>query len=112
MFAALRATGARFAIDDFGTHHSNLDMLSRFPFDYVKIDRQFISQLTTGNARLIEGIAAVAHHYELKIIAEGVETEEQHRALHAVGIQYAQGYLYQRPQRPRDLKRDFAPMPA
>ncbi|WP_175803776.1 EAL domain-containing protein [Burkholderia ambifaria] len=112
MFAALRATGARFAIDDFGTHHSNLDMLSRFPFDYVKIDRQFISQLTTGNARLIEGIAAVAHHYELKIIAEGVETEEQHRALHAVGIQYAQGYLYQRPQRPTDLKRDFAPMPA
>ncbi|MFP3616236.1 EAL domain-containing protein, partial [Paraburkholderia sp. SIMBA_050] len=54
----------------------------------------------------------VAHHYELKIIAEGVETEEQHRALHAVGIQYAQGYLYQRPQRPTDLKRDFAPMPA
>ncbi|MBR8062368.1 EAL domain-containing protein [Burkholderia ambifaria] len=112
MFAALRATGARFAIDDFGTHHSNLDMLSRFPFDYVKIDRQFISQLTTVNARLIEGIAAVAHHYDLKIIAEGVETEEQHRALHAVGIQYAQGYLYQRPQRPTDLKRDFAPMPA
>jgi EAL domain-containing protein (putative c-di-GMP-specific phosphodiesterase class I) len=78
----------------------------------VKVDRQFIAQLTTGNARLIEGIAAVAHHYELKIIAEGVETEEQHRALHAVGIQYAQGYLYQRPQRPTDLKRDFAPMPA
>lgn len=112
MFAALRATGAKFAIDDFGTHHSNLDMLSRFPFDYVKIDRQFISQLTTGNARLIEGIAALAHHYDLKIIAEGVETEEQHRALHAVGIQYAQGYLYQRPQRPEHLKRDFASMPA
>ncbi|HKT64061.1 MAG TPA: EAL domain-containing protein [Burkholderia sp.] len=112
MFAALRATGAKFAIDDFGTHHSNLDMLSRFPFDYVKIDRQFIAQLTTGNAGLIEGIAAVAHHYDLKIIAEGVETEEQHRALQAVGIQYAQGYLYQRPQRPEHLKRACAPMPA
>ncbi|WP_081070903.1 EAL domain-containing protein [Burkholderia territorii] len=112
MFATLRAKGAKFAIDDFGTHHSNLDMLSRFPFDYVKIDRQFISQLTTGNAKLIEGIAAVAHHYGLKIIAEGVETEEQHRALHAVGIQYAQGYLYQRPRRAEHLKWNFAPMPA
>ncbi|CAM2180147.1 c-di-GMP phosphodiesterase [Burkholderia latens] len=111
LFAALRAAGAKFAIDDFGTHHSNLDMLSRFPFDYVKIDRQFISQLTTGNARLIEGIAALAHHYGLKIIAEGVETEEQHRALHAVGIQYAQGYLYQRPQRAEHLKRDGIAMP-
>ncbi|AFQ51813.1 EAL domain-containing protein [Burkholderia cepacia] len=112
MFAALRSKGAKFAIDDFGTHHSNLDLLSRFPFDYVKIDRQFISQLTTGNAKLIEGIAAVARHYDLKIIAEGVETEEQHRALHAVGIQYAQGYLYQRPQRPEQLKQEFAAMPA
>ncbi|MBN4905537.1 EAL domain-containing protein, partial [Staphylococcus sp. EG-SA-14] len=93
MFHALRAKGAKFAIDDFGTHHSNLDMLARFPFDYVKIDRQFVSQLNGGSAGLIEGIASVAHHHDLKIIAEGVETEVQHRALHAVGIQYAQGYL-------------------
>lgn len=108
IFQALRSKGAKFAIDDFGTHHSNLDMLSRFPFDYVKIDRQFVAQLNDGGARLIEGIAAVAHHYDLKIIAEGVETEAQHSALHAVGIQYAQGYLYQRPQRAEHLKRDFA----
>ncbi|WP_175984135.1 EAL domain-containing protein [Burkholderia vietnamiensis] len=112
LFAALRATGAKFAIDDFGTHHSNLDLLSRFPFDYVKIDRQFISQLTTGNARLIEGIAALARHYDVTVIAEGVETEEQHRALRAVGVQYAQGFLYHRPQGPENLKRDFAAMPA
>lgn len=108
MFHALRAKGAKFAIDDFGTHHSNLDLLSRFPFDYVKIDRQFVSQLNGGSAGLIEGIASVAHHYDLKIIAEGVETEAQHRALHTVGIQYAQGYLYQRPQRVEHLKQEFA----
>jgi len=108
IFQTLRSKGAKFAIDDFGTHHSNLDMLSRFPFDYVKIDRQFVSQLDSGSAKLIEGIAAVAHHYGLKIIAEGVETEAQHRALHAVGIQYAQGYLYQRPLRAENLTRDFA----
>ncbi|WP_446901095.1 EAL domain-containing protein [Burkholderia sp. YIM B11467] len=111
IFQALRSKGAKFAIDDFGTHHSNLDMLSRFPFDYVKIDRQFVAQLNGGGAGLIEGIAAVAHHYDLKIIAEGVETEAQHRALHAVGIQYAQGYLYQRPQRVEKLKRDVARAP-
>ncbi|MCA3779040.1 MAG: EAL domain-containing protein [Burkholderia sp.] len=108
IFQALRSKGAKFAIDDFGTHHSNLDMLSRFPFDYVKIDRQFVAQLNGGGAGLIEGIAAVAHHYDLKIIAEGVETEAQHHALHAVGIQYAQGYLYQRPLRAEHLRRDFA----
>ncbi|WP_254214494.1 EAL domain-containing protein [Burkholderia multivorans] len=112
MFAALRAKGVKFAIDDFGTQHSNLDMLTRFPFDYVKIDRQFVAQLDGGSARLIEGIAAVAHHYGLKIVAEGVETEEQHRALHAVGIQYAQGYLYQRPQRAEHLKDGLVPAPA
>ncbi|WP_069705919.1 EAL domain-containing protein [Burkholderia seminalis] len=108
VFNALRSKGAKFAIDDFGTHHSNLDVLSRFPFDYVKIDRQFVAQLNDGGAGLIEGIAAVAQHYDLKIIAEGVETETQHRALHAIGIQYAQGYLYRRPQRAENLKRDFA----
>ncbi|WP_428839708.1 EAL domain-containing protein [Burkholderia dolosa] len=108
IFTTLRAKGAKFAIDDFGTRHSNLDTLSRFPFDYVKIDRQFVSQVNTGGAKLIEGIAAVAHHYALKMIAEGVETEEQHRALHALGVQYAQGYLYRRPQPARNLTRDFA----
>lgn len=108
IFQALRSKGAKFAIDDFGTNHSNLDMLSRFPFDYVKIDRQFIARLSDGGAGLIEGIAAVAHYYGLKIIAEGVETEAEHSALVAIGIQYAQGYLYQWPQRAENLKRDCA----
>ena len=108
IFHALRSKGAKFAIDDFGTNHSNLDMLSRFPFDYVKIDRQFIARLSDGGAGLIEGIAAVAHYYGLKIIAEGVETEAQHCALEAIGIQYAQGYLYQWPQPAENLRRDCA----
>ncbi|WP_374955237.1 EAL domain-containing protein [Burkholderia cepacia] len=108
IFHALRSKGAKFAIDDFGTNHSNLDMLSRFPFDYVKIDRQFTARLSDGGAGLIEGIAAVAHYYGLKIIAEGVETEAQHCALEAIGIQYAQGYLYQWPQRAENLRHDCA----
>ena len=53
IFETLKAHGVRFAIDDFGTQHSNLDLLSRFPFDYVKIDRQFVAQVDTGGADLI-----------------------------------------------------------
>jgi EAL domain-containing protein (putative c-di-GMP-specific phosphodiesterase class I) len=87
----------RFALDDFGTEHSNLDLLGRFPFDFVKIDRQFIEQVDKGGASLIEGIAAVAGHYGMQVIAEGVETEAQHDALRRLGIPYGQGYLYRRP---------------
>jgi EAL domain-containing protein (putative c-di-GMP-specific phosphodiesterase class I) len=96
-FSALRAEGVRFAIDDFGTEHSNLDLLNRFPFDYIKIDRQFVSQVDTGGADLIAAIVALARHFDLKVIAEGVETQSQHDGLKSVGVPYAQGYLYQRP---------------
>jgi EAL domain-containing protein (putative c-di-GMP-specific phosphodiesterase class I) len=97
VFQALKAKGIKFAIDDFGTQHSNLDALSRFPFDYVKIDRQFVNQVDTGGADLINGIVSVARHFGLQVIAEGVETETQHRALLTAGVPFAQGYLYQRP---------------
>lgn len=97
VFAALKAEGVQFAIDDFGTEHSNLDLLGRFPFDYVKIDRQFVSQVDIGGADLLSGIVAVARHFGLLVIAEGVETQSQHDGLRAVGVPYAQGYLYQRP---------------
>ncbi|MEA3126356.1 MAG: c-di-GMP phosphodiesterase, partial [Caballeronia sp.] len=76
---------------------SNLDLLGRFPFDFVKIDRQFIEQVDKGGASLIKGIAAVAGHYGMQVIAEGVETQSQHDALRRLGIPYAQGYLYRRP---------------
>ncbi|MFM0441349.1 EAL domain-containing protein [Paraburkholderia strydomiana] len=97
IFNALKATGVRFAIDDFGTEHNNLDLLGRFQFDYVKIDRQFVNQVDTGGIEIIRAIVSVAKHYGLQIIAEGVETESQHAALLAAGVPFAQGYLYQRP---------------
>jgi EAL domain-containing protein (putative c-di-GMP-specific phosphodiesterase class I) len=103
IFNALKARGVRFAIDDFGTQHSNLDLLGRFQFDYVKIDRQFVNQVDTGGADLITGIVSVAKHYGLQVIAEGVETESQHAALLAAGVPFAQGYLYQRPVRAEQL---------
>ncbi|SAL08907.1 EAL domain-containing protein [Caballeronia telluris] len=97
VFNALKAIGVSFAIDDFGTEHSNLDLLGRFQFDYVKIDRQFVNQVDTGDAELLRGIVSVAKHYGLQVIAEGVETESQHARLLAAGVPFAQGYLYQRP---------------
>ncbi|MFM0326965.1 EAL domain-containing protein [Caballeronia glebae] len=96
-FAALKAEGVKFAIDDFGTDHSNLDLLKRFPFDYIKIDRHFIAQIDMEGPDLIVGIVALARHFGLQVIAEGVETESQHDRLVSVGVPYAQGYLYQRP---------------
>jgi len=97
VFAALKAEGVKFAVDDFGTEYSNLDLLGRFPFDYVKIDRQFVNQVDTGGADVISSIVALARHFGLEVIAEGVETQSQHDGLESVGVPYAQGYLYQRP---------------
>jgi EAL domain-containing protein (putative c-di-GMP-specific phosphodiesterase class I) len=97
IFDALKARGVQFAIDDFGTQHSNLDLLGRFPFDYVKIDGQFVRQVDKGGAALIKAIAAVAKHFGMEIIAEGVETDAQHAALRELGVPFGQGYLYQRP---------------
>ncbi|SDE28871.1 EAL domain-containing protein [Paraburkholderia lycopersici] len=97
IFEALKARGVKFAIDDFGTHHSNLDLLGQFPFDYVKIDGQFVRQLDKRGDQLVKGIVAMASHFEMAIIAEGVETEAQHEMLCRLGIPYAQGYFYRRP---------------
>ncbi|KXV03494.1 diguanylate phosphodiesterase [Caballeronia megalochromosomata] len=106
-FAALKAEGVKFAIDDFGTDHSNLDLLKRFPFDYMKIDRQFIAQIDVEGADLIMGVVALARHFGLQVIAEGVETETQHDGLKSVGVPYAQGYLYQRPLKAQLLAEAF-----
>ncbi|ACC74743.1 EAL domain-containing protein [Paraburkholderia phymatum] len=97
IFNLLKAQGVRFAIDDFGTQHSNLDLLGRFPFDYVKIDGEFVRQVDKQGGELIRAIAAVSKHYGMEVIAEGVETQAQHEALRSLGIPYGQGYLYQRP---------------
>ncbi|MFM0758152.1 EAL domain-containing protein [Paraburkholderia strydomiana] len=108
VFQTLRAHGIRFAIDDFGTQHSNLDLLGRFPFDFVKIDRQFVDQVDKGGVELIRGIALVAKHFGAKVVAEGVETEAQHQALRRIDVQYAQGYLYHRPVRVEQLAQHYS----
>ena len=96
---AARRLGARIALDDFGTGYSSLSYLSRFPFDIVKIDRQFVARLPDNeqDLALVEAIVAMARRLHLKVVAEGVETEAQRACLAALGCDLLQGYLYAQP---------------
>ena len=109
MLHALKAMGARLAIDDFGTGYSSLSYLKRFPIDYIKIDRAFITDVL-GNridADIVRTILALAKALEVEVIAEGVETEEQREFLREHHCHYAQGYLLSRPVPAEELERQF-----
>ena len=96
---ALRDAGIQVALDDFGTGYSSLSYLKKYDIDYLKIDQTFIRNLTPGSSdlALCEAIIVMAHKLNLKVIAEGVETEEQRQLMLAAGCDYAQGYLFARP---------------
>ena len=96
---ALRAMNVRIAIDDFGTGFSSLSYLAKLPVDTLKIDRSFVLDMTvtpTGLA-LVSTIISLAHSLKLKVVAEGVETEEQSRLLRLLNCDELQGFLYSRP---------------
>ncbi|WP_122585420.1 putative bifunctional diguanylate cyclase/phosphodiesterase [Pseudomonas viridiflava] len=98
-FQQLRDLGVKMAIDDFGTGYSSLSYLRRFPVDYVKIDRAFISGLGDGteDAAIIQAIISMAHSLGLKVVAEGVENQSQLEFLRSHGCDEVQGYLISRP---------------
>jgi EAL domain-containing protein (putative c-di-GMP-specific phosphodiesterase class I) len=89
----------RVAIDDFGTGHSSLAYLKRFPVDYLKIDRSFIADIPAdrGDAAITQAIIAMAHSLELRVIAEGVETQAQYDFLLAQRCDEYQGYFFSKP---------------
>ena len=95
----MRNIGVHIAIDDFGTGHSSLAYLKRFPVDNLKIDRSFIADIPAdrGAAAITQAIIAMAHSLELKVIAEGVETEAQYQFLLAQRCDGYQGYFFSKP---------------
>jgi EAL domain-containing protein (putative c-di-GMP-specific phosphodiesterase class I) len=96
---ALRAMGLRLSIDDFGTGYSSLSYLKHFPVDTLKIDRCFVRDLTTvpDDAAITSAIIAMAHALDLRVVAEGVESEEHLTFLRSQGCDEVQGHLLGRP---------------
>ncbi|MCU1269085.1 MAG: hypothetical protein JWN74_379 [Acidobacteriaceae bacterium] len=95
----LKALGVRLSIDDFGTGYSSLSRLPRFPIDALKIDRVFISQMSSDhdNHEIVRLIVMLAHSLGLKVVAEGTETQEQITELKHLKCEMAQGFLYSPP---------------
>ena len=95
----LRHAGVRISLDDFGTGQSSLGRLRDFTFDKVKIDRAFVSRITTDRAseHIIKAIVAMCEGLDLEVVAEGIETEAEANKLKALGCGMGQGYFYGRP---------------
>ena len=106
---AFREAGIQIAIDDFGTGYSALSYLKRFNIDYLKIDRSFVMNLAeeSTDLALCEAMVVMAHKLGLKVIAEGVETDQQRLLLKAIGCDFAQGYLFSRPIPADEFKDKF-----
>ncbi|HDD9314834.1 TPA: EAL domain-containing protein, partial [Escherichia coli] len=109
LFRLLKNLGVELAIDDFGTGHSSYSYLHNHYISILKIDRSFIDKISVDavSGILIDSIIALGHKLSLKMIAEGVETEEQIKYLEEMNVPYAQGYYYNSLQPFKDLIYDL-----
>jgi len=105
----LKSCGIRISMDDFGTGYSSLSWLSKLPVDTIKIDRSLIISLdkNSKNIAIIKSIIAVADSLDIKVIAEGIETETEFLTLKELGCQYIQGYLIGKPMSANDFEHEF-----
>jgi len=96
---ALTDMGIRFALDDFGTGYSSLSALQRFPIDRLKIDRSFVSGIegSQSGEALASAIVVLAKRLDLRVVAEGVETEGRARIRTELGCDDLEGYLFSKP---------------
>ena len=94
-----REMGVQIAVDDFGTGYSSLNYLRHFSVDTLKIDRSFVKPVREGedNRQFLRTIRDLAHALRMTIVAEGIETLDQARMVHELGLEFAQGYLFARP---------------
>jgi EAL domain-containing protein (putative c-di-GMP-specific phosphodiesterase class I) len=102
MLENLRSRGVTVALDDFGTGYSSLSYLHQYPFETLKIDRSFITELPregeSQGVAVVRAIQVLADSLHMLVIAEGIEEEYQRQALMRVGCRYGQGFLFARPQ--------------
>ncbi len=96
---ALKGKGLRLALDDFGTGYSSLSRLKRLPIDTLKIDRSFVAGLPNDpdDRAIVVSTIQLAHNLGMRALAEGIETDAQHRFLLGQGCETGQGYFFSHP---------------
>ena len=101
----LRARGIRIAVDDFGTGYSSLSYLTKFPIDSLKIDQSFVRQITTSpyETSIVTAVISMGRSLRLRVVGEGVETQEELTFLQAHQCDEAQGYFFSRPIVPQEF---------
>jgi len=107
----IRSLGVTIALDDFGTGYSSLDTLRSFPFDKIKLDRSFMTEVESSpqSKAIVRAVLALGKSLNIPVLAEGVETADQLSVLRREGCDEAQGYLLGRPKPPEQI---FGPTPA